>query len=243
MKKLPAAALAAATLATALPAGAAIGLSGLAPGSLRITEVMPDPLKVSDSRGEWFEVFNASASTIDLRGLMVSSPDGTRTDTFTVTRSAEVAPGDWFVFGRNADPALNGGVVVDYAWGTKLSLGNSDDSVSIAEPDGSLLWSFAWYRTDAGRSLEARRATGTSVLPYHLVSASNAVPYGLGDFGTPGSANEGELRWVVPTQPVPEPGTWAMLVTGLGLLALSLRRRGVRFGGTGGTPAAAVAIG
>src|SRR5512132_1185846 len=43
---------------------------------LVITEVMPDPSKVGDTAGEWFELYNASADTIDLKGLEIVSAAG-----------------------------------------------------------------------------------------------------------------------------------------------------------------------
>ena len=41
-------------------------------GDLLISEVMANPAAVSDSNGEWFELFNASLHSIDLNGLTIS---------------------------------------------------------------------------------------------------------------------------------------------------------------------------
>ena len=40
----------------------------LAPGTLIITEVMPNPDSVKDDEGEWFEIFNPTMEAISLIG-------------------------------------------------------------------------------------------------------------------------------------------------------------------------------
>ena len=46
-------------------------LSSLSTGDLVISEVMVDPSAVSDFRGEWFEIYNNTADTVELNGLEV----------------------------------------------------------------------------------------------------------------------------------------------------------------------------
>ena len=48
----------------------------LVAGDLVITEVMQNPAAVSDSVGEWFELYNASTAPIDLRGMAVADLGG-----------------------------------------------------------------------------------------------------------------------------------------------------------------------
>jgi hypothetical protein len=44
---------------------------------VEITEVLPDPTKVLDAQGEWFEIFNAGGTSVDLNGWrIVSGPTG-----------------------------------------------------------------------------------------------------------------------------------------------------------------------
>ena len=40
-------------------------------GDLLITEIMANPAAVSDSNGEWFEIFNTSSNAINLNGLII----------------------------------------------------------------------------------------------------------------------------------------------------------------------------
>ncbi len=116
---------ASAALLGALPASAMLTVDNLVPGQLVISEVMVDPTKVGDAAGEWFEIYNPHTVPIDLGGLVVESLTGTTVESFRIQGSHIVAPGDYFVLGRNANSATNGGVPVDYAWGTAISFGNS----------------------------------------------------------------------------------------------------------------------
>src|SRR5687768_16730010 len=40
---------------------------------LVITEIMPDPSKVADASGEWFEIYNAGSDAVDLLGYKIAS--------------------------------------------------------------------------------------------------------------------------------------------------------------------------
>ena len=50
-----------------------IKLSDVKDGDILITEIMHDPVKIDDFRGEWIEIYNNSDQDIDLQGLIVRS--------------------------------------------------------------------------------------------------------------------------------------------------------------------------
>lgn len=222
-------ALLAAVLAPALtvspPTSAAeIGLSAVKPGFLIVSEVMPDPAKVTDTRGEWFEVYNTRQDDINLASLIVRSEGGTAGEKYIVTTDAIIPAKGFFVFGRNADTTLNGGFTANLAWGTALSLGNASDYLRLELPDGTLLAGLSWSSSVSGRSLEVHGGTLPAILPGDLGAAPLNLVYGLGDHGTPGAMNSVDFG-VSGIAPVPEPGTYALLAAGLAGLTLRQARR------------------
>ncbi|MCW5626794.1 MAG: lamin tail domain-containing protein [Burkholderiales bacterium] len=213
-----------------LPALAALDLADLQPGQLLITEVMPDPAKVGDTSGEWFEIHNPLDIAINLTGLKVVSFASTATESFTVTGDHAIAAGGYFVFGRKADTAINGGLEVDYAWGTALSLGNSSDFLRLENADGAMLSQVTWTQSIAGISIDIASGQVPSFGSINLLNTPLGFKYGAGDVGTPGVAGPWDLQISgIPldyptgvTAPVPEPSTYFML--GAGLLSLAALR-------------------
>jgi hypothetical protein len=225
-------------LGTLLPGqgGAAVMLnaSSLVPGQVVISELMIDPTKVSDSNGEWFEIHNPFSVPIDLQGLVVESQTGTTLERFSIAGPAVIPAGGWFVLGRTTSMTANGGVPVDYAWGSALSFGNGADFLRVANAGGQILAQVSWSTSTAGRSLELK--TATLPLLNHGSYVPGSATYGLGDFGTPGLRNTSPMTLSGLVQPgamalsdlaappVPEPGTYALLAAGLGCLALGRKR-------------------
>jgi ELWxxDGT repeat protein len=97
------------------------------PGQLIITEIMADSA-VSEPAGEWFELYNPTARAWDLQGLLFKD-DGT--DQFTVSSSLVIQPGGFLVLGSNGNPGFNGGVLVDYVYGTAFALANAGDEIEL----------------------------------------------------------------------------------------------------------------
>ncbi|MCZ6583267.1 MAG: lamin tail domain-containing protein, partial [Thaumarchaeota archaeon] len=97
-------------------------------GDLIINEVMIDPaLPVSDSSGEWVELYNPTSFPINLQGAVLSD-DGV--DSHTITSSVIVPSNGFVVLGIDGNFGTNGGVVVDYQY-SSFFLGNSGDEVVI----------------------------------------------------------------------------------------------------------------
>ena len=164
----------------------------LAAGELVISELMPNPAAVDDSKGEWFEVYNATAGSVDLQGLSFYD-DGS--NSFTVADSTIVAAGDYAVLGSDGDSGVNGGVSLDYEYGGSMALSNGDDELYIAY-DG-LVIDAVLYDTSKGWSVSS--GASMSLDPMKLDAASNDLAaswceasssYGSGDLGTPGAAND-----------------------------------------------------
>jgi cysteine-rich repeat protein len=158
-----------------------IGVEELVPGDLVITEIMKDPTLVSDAFGEWFEVFNAAGVAVDLHGLLVSDLGS---DHFEVTGSLVVAAGGRVVLGASADPAVNGGVPVDWAW-ARFTLANGGDEIVLA--NGAGIIDVVAY--DDGVTWPHHAGSSLSLDGALVDAALNDVGHRWCEGGTPGAPN------------------------------------------------------
>ena len=167
-------------------------VSSLSSGDIIITEIMQNPAAVSDSSGEWFEIYNASGFDVDLEGLQVVD-DGT--DSFEVSGSLPFFAGSYLVFGAELDTGLNGGVDVDYEFSGSCTLANSTDEIYLINEYG-VIDGVAW---DNGATFPDPSGASMSLDPDYTDPVANdfgenwceaSSPYGDGDAGTPGSPND-----------------------------------------------------
>jgi hypothetical protein len=169
-------------------------------GALVVTEIMNDPDVVGDQMGEWFEVYNRSATPVDLRGMRVR---GSGTEMFDVTASGPlvVAGSGYALLGKNGDMVTNGGVTVLFAYGSAMDLSNSTstpDSVTLLASDGSTVIDSVSYASTLASGWPIIAGRSKSLRPAILDSSMNDTApawcpggpaFGRGDFGTPGTAN------------------------------------------------------
>jgi len=187
-------------------ASASLDALSSAPPLVFITELMPDPTKVADAAGEWFEVFNAGNTPVDLNGWrIVSGPTGS--EQHPIAASVVIALGGYAVLGNNTNSFTNGGLVEQYSYGTAITLNNSNpgtDWLVLKLPDGTVVDSVSYsarsgstivppiYSPSAGIS----RALKPAALPQphgimgdtvNWANTPTGTTYGLGDRGTPGT--------------------------------------------------------
>lgn len=180
---------------------------------LFITEIMANPSAVSDTQGEWFELFNPTTESIDLSGLILSD-DGSNSHTISTVSNLLVSPGSYFVMARNGDSSLNGGVTANYTY-SNFSLGNSDDQIVFSDSTGERLrFNYNSGFVPPGASMELIDAV---MLPSNY--AATTTVFGSGDFGTPGTNG----LFTPPTiSTVPIPGAIWLISSGLiGLLSFN----------------------
>lgn len=178
---------------------------------LLITEIMANPAAVSDSNGEWFELFNPTGSAINLANVSLSD-NGSNLHTISAGSDLFIGAGDYFVLGRNGDTSLNGGLEPDYVY-SSFTLGNSSDQIILTDGLGNeLRLEYTSGFTASGISTEL-----TGLNTYGLTDSS--LVYGAGDIGTPGMAGS-----YAPLTAVPLPASVWLLASGLlGLLQISRR--------------------
>lgn len=166
-------------------------------GQVVITEIMKDPSSVADTRGEYFEVWNALPWRVNLEGWTISDDSGASHVINTGGAGLRMGPGKYLILGNSSDPALNGGVQVDYAW-SSFSLGNGADQIQLTKPDGTVVDRVAYddgvlWPDAAGRSLSLR-VTGRNVMsnddPTNWCSSSSAISVTNADMGTPRRDND-----------------------------------------------------
>lgn len=92
--------------------------TAVAPGSVIITEFLPDP-NGTDTFGEWFELYNPGTTDIDLSGWSIGS---FLTEAHTIATNVVVPAGKCIVLGNNADVTTNGGVPEAYSYGSSGSI-------------------------------------------------------------------------------------------------------------------------
>ncbi len=185
----------------ALPVAAclpSVALGGvLQTGEVAITEFMKDPAAVADTRGEWIEVRNNLPWRVNLEGWVLTDDGGATHVIANGGNGVRIRPGRSLVLGIESDPALNGGVLVDYQY-SSFSLGNGADSIILMRPNGLVVDRVAWddgilWPDLPGRSIQVRNEARFALLNDDAglwchgttpISASNP------DTGTPGIDND-----------------------------------------------------
>jgi hypothetical protein len=156
-------------------------------GEVILTEVLADPVNMSDADGEWLEVYNPGDVGIDLSGWRLEGQDG---EVAFLPPGLVVAPGDYLVLARSDDPSKLGTFEPDFVWDA-FGLSNTFDTVRLVNAGGLVVDEVSWDATwplEPGRSAE--------LVPSHYDHLANDAPsswcssdapdYGLGNHGTPG---------------------------------------------------------
>ena len=103
------------------------GAGAVTVADLLISEVMVNPATVSDTRGEWFELFNPTADEINLRNISIGDDGG---DRHRIETDLLILPGHFLTLARNGDSAVNGGLIADYVY-DDFTLSNSGDEILL----------------------------------------------------------------------------------------------------------------
>ena len=167
----------------------------IVPGDVLITEIHYDPDYVSDTSGEYFELFNAAAFDIRLDGWTLSDLG---TDSFVIEDALLIPSGAYVVLGVNRWPSANGGVTVDLAYtrSGSMLLDNGPDEIVLsmgATVIDEVGWdtSGSWtYAAGYAQSLDPDSMDESSNDDGgNWCMASSEITSG-GDLGTPGGDND-----------------------------------------------------
>ncbi len=171
--------------------GSARAIVSPSPGDLVITELMPDPSKVSDDVGEWFEADVINDTDLNGIGLDRAS-DTLAPDIVSATDCLHVVAGDTLVFARNSDTTMNGGLPQVAGTFTFSMIAGS-----VAAPGDvqilvgtTVIDSVTWTSSTNGKSRQLDPSAISAQANDDPANFCDSVtPYGLGDLGTPGEAN------------------------------------------------------
>lgn len=156
---------------------------------LLITEVMFDPEAISEPSGEWFELYNNSNTSINLRGFTIIRG----TSKHVINKDVVINPFNYYAFARS-EGAFEG---EKYVYGT-ISLPNTNATLAVLDIQGtdtteiaSITYGITGFPSAPGTSINlstnhynyGEAKTGTS---WCLSSDS----YNTGDLGTPGLPNK-----------------------------------------------------
>jgi len=163
-------------------------VAGPAAGEVIVTEIMANPNAVEDTIGEWFEIYNTTARTINLKGCEFSD-DGT--DSFSVDTELLISSGDFLIFAR-ADAGTSLLPAVDFI-SIDFSLSNSSDEIILTSLSGINIDEVGYTISDAGKSSQLSSsqldsAANDAVENWSLSTAVISIENS--DLGTPASAND-----------------------------------------------------
>ncbi|HEU0299381.1 MAG TPA: lamin tail domain-containing protein [Longimicrobium sp.] len=174
------------------PAGPSLSVS--AGPQIVINEVMADPSRVTDENGEWIEIHNWGNSPLSLQGWRIASANDAP---HTISTALTVPAGGFVVLARNGTKSKNGGVTVQYVYGSALTLANAGDWITLKDGTGATIDSVAWSSTTAGaaRGVKDPSADNASAGGANWQTATTL--YNTTDKGTPGKQNDGYLAPVI----------------------------------------------
>ncbi len=163
-------------------------------GEIMITEIMANPSALSDTEGEWFEIYNNSDHVISLQNLILGRDDA---NIHTITDPIELAPGAYLVLSRTDLSTI---VSNEYVYGSDITLANTGAVLSIYNEGsetnpGSLIFALNYGAanfpegTGASVSLNPGMLNVADALLGSSWCLSTSV-YSTGDLGTPGVVND-----------------------------------------------------
>ena len=157
-------------------------------GDVLITEFMARSQPGSD-KGEWLELLNATAGTLDLDGCLLGDD---ASDDYIITQTLRLEPGDLVVLARSDDPALNHGLTPDYVY-NDFTLSNTEDEIVLTcgqvEID-RVAFTADWVEEGVATQLSSTAfdAAKNDILDWWCPAT---IEYGdTGKLGTPGEPNE-----------------------------------------------------
>ncbi|HET6765667.1 MAG TPA: lamin tail domain-containing protein [Longimicrobiaceae bacterium] len=176
---------------------------------LVINELMANPANYNsnpDVGGEWVELYNAGTLPVNLNGLVFadSAASGRRPyNVFNDTvNNMTIQPGGYFTIGNSKNTSTaagaNGGVPIDYAYGSGMAFANSLDAFKIARVYGTdtLTLDRTQYSSAAvsavdgvARELKNPALDNSNMDGSNWASALATSVYGPGGRGTPKAQN------------------------------------------------------
>jgi hypothetical protein len=151
---------------------------------------MNDPKAVSDTLGEWIEVY--ALSDVDLNGVTLANETSNRV-TFVSSKCLAVEAGTYAVLARSADASVNGGlppVLATFPFGLSNAAGAHALRLSLG---GTLLDEVTWtWASRPGASVQLDPEWMDPVSnddPEGFCLSPETMRYGLGDQGSPGEEN------------------------------------------------------
>ncbi|MCB8994003.1 MAG: DUF4493 domain-containing protein [Bacteroidales bacterium] len=168
--------------------------SDIAYGELLITELMFDPQALSDTQGEWIEIYNNSERPLSLDGLIIMRD---ATNSFTLTSGSDLLPGEYFVLAKTAAAVDFSNILV---YGSAITLPNTGAQLTLHNKDagngpGSIIFSFNYGDANfpalpgASICLDPQKMNVSESILGSSWCLSTSV-YFTGDFGTPGNVND-----------------------------------------------------
>lgn len=171
-----------------------------ATGDVVINEIMQNPAAVSDTNGEWFELYNATDADIDINGWTIQDL-GTDLHVIDNDGPLVIPAGGYLVLGRNGGIGTNGGVELDYVYGNDITLANGADEIVLID---SADVEMDRVEYDGGPNFPDPTGASMALTDPSLDNNDGAsweeetvITYGDGDYGTPG--------WENGTSPTPPP--------------------------------------
>ncbi len=181
-------------------------------GAIVITELLFDPKAVSDSKGEWLELYNPGVTEVDLDGWKLQ----TKSKAHTIKGPLKIASKAHIAIGLNKDDKTNGGVTTITYQYSSVSLGNTgpgklqlfdkaDKLVDIVDYE-TTVGKYGWPGKVSGRAIQldpTKLDTKLNDAGKNWCLATKALTGG--DKGTPGVKND---SCAPPAPPPPAGASW-----------------------------------
>jgi hypothetical protein len=162
-------------------------------GDLLITEIMYNPSALSDTEGEWFEIYNASGQSIDIFELVIKKESVVQ---HIINEHILIEPQQYLALGRSLNASSN----ISYVYGSDLTLTNTEDEIELAnygsdgtdgQPISIVNYGITGFPNGTGASLNLDlNAFDVDLAQLGENWCISTAVYDTGDLGSPGSTNE-----------------------------------------------------